>query len=241
MWLGIRFLVGISAGLLLVFLHRSTKSKRFRMKVLLGCVSGLGIVMLLNAASEVLDYSQPATQEVHWANGKLKTQREVTKNAVGEFIPHGKATTWYESGQIKWQGEYRNGRQVGKWTEWHENARKEGEGELQEDGTGFEMHWYPNGQKKSEGPGKYLAEHHCHGKHGKWVTWNEAGQKAAETCFRDNELHGTMTLWYPNGKKKLEAEYADGRMHGGATTWDQDGNVIAEEHYLDGVLTEKAQ
>ncbi|GIW81216.1 MAG: hypothetical protein KatS3mg105_3023 [Gemmatales bacterium] len=264
MWLGIWLLVAISTGFLVVFLHRSTKSKGFGVKLLLGCAAGFGIFILLNAVVEVVGYLQPAqreqehvvderpfeppsdpqesspattTQEVRWPNGKLKARREVIKDRTGEFIAHGKATTWYENGQLKWQGEYRNGRQVGKWTEWYENGRKEGEGELKEDGTSFEVHWHPNGQKKSEGPGKYVAEQNRYGKHGKWLIWNENGQKLGEMHFRDNQLHGTMTLWHENGKMKLEAEYTDGKMHGRARTWDEDGNLVAEEYYSQGVLT----
>lgn len=159
MWLAMRFLLGVSAGLLLVFLHRSTKGRRFGAKVLLGFAAGFGIFMVFNAAIEVIGYLRPpsratVTQEIRWPDGTLKARREGIEDGAGGFIAHGKATSWHENGRMKWRGEYRDGRQVGKWMEWYETGQKEGEGEMREDGPSFEVHWYPSGRKKSEGPGR---------------------------------------------------------------------------------------
>jgi antitoxin component YwqK of YwqJK toxin-antitoxin module len=188
------------------------------------------------AAEQSKSVEATITQEMRWPNGRLQAQREVIRNASGDFIPHGRATSWHENGQMKWQGSYQNGMQVGTWKQWYESGQQEGEGDCREDGTAFEVHWHLNGQKKSEGGGKYLKEHRRWGKHDKWTTWNEHGQKA-EMHFRDNELHGKITMWHPNGQKKIDAEYVNGKMHGLTTTWDPDGNIVAEEYYIDGVLT----
>lgn len=52
----------------------------------------------------------------------IKTYREFMGKL--EII---KETQWYENGQKKEKGAYKNGQRYGKWTTWHENGRKEKE------------------------------------------------------------------------------------------------------------------
>jgi antitoxin component YwqK of YwqJK toxin-antitoxin module len=58
---------------------------------------------------------------------------------------------WYENGQKKREGTFKDGKKVGKWTRWYENGQKKREGTYK-DGelNGLWTGWYKNGQKKYE-------------------------------------------------------------------------------------------
>jgi antitoxin component YwqK of YwqJK toxin-antitoxin module len=249
LWIwGVNLPAGLLIGFLMAFLYPHMKSKKTPVKVFIGFLAGFGAFLLLNiiyhAAIEAIPEAQSSkvtTQEQHWPDGKLKARREVTKDDKGKFIANGKATTWYQNGQVKWQSEWRNGRQVGKWTDRYENGSKEGEGEINEDGTGFETHWYPNGKKKSEGGGKFLAKHGKMGKHGKWTVWHQDGHKLLETEHRDNQQHGITTGWHSNGKMSHQVPFKEGKAHGKATVWDENGKKTVEETYKEGKLIKQEE
>ena len=57
------------------------------------------------------------------------------KEAEGEFRDgkqHGRWTWWYEDGQMEKEGEYRDGEAFGTWAAWHSNGQKEVEGEFKD-------------------------------------------------------------------------------------------------------------
>jgi antitoxin component YwqK of YwqJK toxin-antitoxin module len=158
----------------------------------------------------------------------------------GEFhykngILDGLATRWYENGQKRWAGQYKNGIQLGHWTDWYQDGSKEGEGENKLDGSSTEVHWFPNGQKKSEGTGKYLEKHQRHGKHGRWTTWNDKGDKLAEIDFNENQIHGLVKTFYPSAAVKTEMEFSHGKPDGKSVTYDDSGEIISEKVFKDGI------
>mgnify|MGYP006218386183 FL=1 len=63
----------------------------------------------------------------------------------------GIAVEKYKSGQKKVEGTYKDGKQHGLWTNWHENGQKYMEG-THKDGkaNGMVTWWYENGQKSLE-------------------------------------------------------------------------------------------
>ena len=70
--------------------------------------------------------------------------------SVGEW-ECGQWTEWYENGQKKEEGEWKEGDKEGQWTYWHENGQKWAEGEWR-DGKreGLWTSWPPNGNKTLE-------------------------------------------------------------------------------------------
>jgi antitoxin component YwqK of YwqJK toxin-antitoxin module len=60
---------------------------------------------------------------------------------VGEYIE------WHENGQKKSEGSYKDGKRVGEYIEWHENGQKKSEGSYK-DGKkiGVSVNWDPNGR-----------------------------------------------------------------------------------------------
>jgi len=91
-----------------------------------------------------------------------------TKNNI-----EGLRTSYYENGQKRTEGTYKDGELDGKWTRWHEN-----------------------GQKSSEGTYKDGKED------GLWTLWYENGQKESERTYKDGELDGLWTYWDEDGNKR---------------------------------------
>ena len=63
----------------------------------------------------------------------------------------GKWLWWYENGQLKWEDNYKNGKEHGKWLYWYENGQLEWE-ENWKDGKphGKCLGWFESGQLEYE-------------------------------------------------------------------------------------------
>ena len=104
-----------------------------------------------------------------------------TKNNIEGFNIEGLRTSYYENGQKRTEGTYKDGELDGKWTRWHENGQKWMEGTYK-DGDLINMtEWYENGQKNSEVTFKDGKED------GMWTGWHDNGQKECESTFKDGK------------------------------------------------------
>src|SRR5690606_36168466 len=124
------------------------------------------------------------------SNGQVKARGCVGRGADGNYRRQGPWTFWYENGQKKAEGAFKDDKKEGPWTYWHVNGQKESEGA------------YKNG--KREGP---------------WTAWYENGQKMAEGAYKDGKREGRWTYWYANGQKGAEGAYKDGRRECGRNWW----------------------
>ena len=80
-----------------------------------------------------------------------------------------KWTEWYENGQKRAEGTYKDGMPDGLWTSWDENGQKSTEGTYK-DGEldGLWTGWYENGQKRAERTYK-------DGRYSEWTYWDANG------------------------------------------------------------------
>ena len=123
----------------------------------------------------------------------------------------GKHILWYENGQKREAGQYKNGTKEGTWNSWYEN-----------------------GQKKQEA-------HYINGKaEGFWVQWYKNGQKYAELNFKEGSPHGLLVFWHENGQKQSEGRFKNGEPIGKWIFWDEEGKkrlvdaqTIKEEYFND--------
>ena len=112
----------------------------------------------------------------------------------------------YTNGQVKSKGNIKNGKLIGKVTNWHDN-----------------------GQISSE-------EHYLDGKQdGKWTQWYANGMKWTDRNYKDGKQDGKWTTWYTNGLKWTERNYKDGTQDGKSTEWFANGQIKTEENYKDGM------
>jgi len=119
----------------------------------------------------------------------------------------GKNLCEYENGQIKHEGNYKDGKQDGKWTWWNMKGQKD------------EVRNYKDGDLVDKTIFKYS-----------YLT----GQ-ITEQSYKDGKKDGKWTKWYKNGEKKYEKNYKDGNKDGKWTEWHKNGQKKTEKNYKDGV------
>ena len=90
----------------------------------------------------------------------------------------------YENGQIKSEGNYKDGKPDGKVTGWFENGQIQIVLNLKD--------------------GKL---------DGKVIDWYENGQIEAEENYKDGKLDGKATYLHENGQIERETTYKDGQVH----------------------------
>lgn len=68
--------------------------------------------------------STPHLVEEHWPDGRLHIRRSVVTNWRGEVINDGPLEVWYENGQQRSLGHWKNGIKDGPFIYWHENGQQ---------------------------------------------------------------------------------------------------------------------
>ena len=109
--------------------------------------------------------------------------------AAGCGLQDGREVEYYETGQLKSETHYKNGKKDGISVYWREDGTKLNEwhymaGKL----DGVSTSWYKNGQKSSE-------IHYKNGeKDGLDTKWREDGKKTNEWTFQDGEFISSKNL-----------------------------------------------
>ena len=73
-------------------------------------------------------------------------------------------------------------------------------------------------------------------KNGFEIYWYANGQKASEGSYLKNKLEGSLTYWYDNGTKASEGFYKNDKPEGMQTAWNENGQIESEQEYKNGVL-----
>ena len=102
---------------------------------------------------------------------------DATKNNL-----EGLETSYYANGQIKEEGNYKDGKKDGLWKYWDENGKLR-----------YEKN-YKDGERD-----------------GLWKEWFKNGQLTAESNYKDGLPDGLWKKWYENGQLKYERNYKDGK------------------------------
>ena len=137
-------------------------------------------------------------------------------------------TEWYENGQKDEEGHWKNGEQNGLRTEWYENGQKEAELYYKNDKLVSASVWKPDGEpcpitKIVDGSGIV-------------ATYDENGQKWWEGHHKDGQFDGLVTWWHENGQKAVEIHWKNGKLDGLWTHWDKIGKKASEIHYKNDKL-----
>ncbi len=95
-----------------------------------------------------LHCQQKATKEEFYDSGKLKLTLKYSDKNLTMLLEE---TAYYESGQKKYQGKYKNNLREGLWQHWYENGNLWSECEyLKGEKNGRNTLFYSNGKKKIE-------------------------------------------------------------------------------------------
>jgi antitoxin component YwqK of YwqJK toxin-antitoxin module len=160
-----------------------------------------------------------------YADGSVKIERQVTKDAAGNYVNHGTYTAYAPDGTVQKTGVFQNGKQQGKWTQSF--AKDEGHLFAADHDTEF------------QGPFVSEATFIDGQLDGTWTVKDRNGQNIVEWNFDHGARNGKWSWWYPNGDKRLEATYKNGNLEGEVLEWSQGGQLGSKTSYVDGKRLDK--
>jgi antitoxin component YwqK of YwqJK toxin-antitoxin module len=172
-----------------------------------------------NEDGQLILSQKDGCRSTYYENGQKKVE-----GTYKDGKRDGLFTQWYGNGKKQKRGTYKDGKRDGLITEWSENGQKVFEGTYKDgkrDGLG--TWWYENGQKRSKGIYK-------DGKlYGEYIDYFITGEKRSEgNIFYGGMMEGKWTFWYHNGKKELECEFDFGNPVGSAKIYNDNG-VLKKE------------
>ncbi len=169
-----------------------------------------------------------------------------------DSLPHGQYLSYFQSGNPKVTGTYKNGQPSGSWIYFFENGGKKSEGMLIQgiaDGNwtyyfesgqirakgllekgqkaGYWTNYYENGTEKNSGS-YYLGK-----KEGIWNYFFEDGSLKAQAYFEEG--NGNYKEFYPSGSVKMEGSNVDGKSAGEWHYFYESGELLAIGEYLKGL------
>jgi len=148
----------------------------------------------------------------------------------------------YPSGQLKYEGNYKDGKKHGLSKSYHPPEQPWDDEDVFTDDSGH-VHWsgpateddleenlqdYPKGQLEYEGNYKEGKEEGVH------KQWHQDGQLYSEGNYKEGKQEGLWEWWYQNGSIWREENYKDGKKEGLHKRWHQNGQLYSEGNYKEG-------
>lgn len=197
----------------------------------------------------------------NYPDGKLRWEREVARLSDNHFVADGYYREYYPDGKPFVEGTYKNGRQVGVWTYWHNNGTKsrqvtykngmpDGSWESHRaDGTLEAKRSFKDGKREGEwivyddtGKQPLREEHYANGKpDGEWKLWFPSGKLNRQISFKNGKRDGLAVEYREDGSKALEGTYANGKLQGTTTLWSTDGRKVIQEYEGGRLVTERSE
>ena len=147
---------------------------------------------------------------------------------------------YFENGNIKVKGQYRDGLMIGEWIYYHESGDVKMTGSfIDGDGTqigkfsdipingrhGIWISYYENGNQQVQ------IDYKNGSKHGKFYEFYENGQIKKEKYYIDDIKGGVVYHYYESGKIKLKRYFKNGKKVGKKITYNEDGKIIDTKTY----------
>lgn len=171
-------------------------------------------------ASQESDPSDAELVTERYPNGGVKTQRWVILDSEGNFTNHGSYKAYDPNGKLIGTGEYRNGKEHGKWS--RQVTSTEGTFLAQALDAGFEAPYI------SEAP---LIDGQLHGT---WTVRDKVGRPIVQWQFENGIRQGNSSWWYSSGQKRSEVTYKDGLMNGNLVVYGANQQPDVKAVYYDG-------
>lgn len=163
--------------------------------------------------------SEPEVVTERYPNGSIRIERQVALDAEGNYVNHGTYAEYAANGKLLRSGEYRHGKQNGKWLQYFEDGR----------GLLF------SGKVEHQFVGPFVSEATFADGilHGSW-TIKSHNSKVLDWSFDRGIRSGRSTWWYPNGQKRLDVMYRNGMMDGELLEWNPEGKLIGRVPFIEG-------
>ena len=148
-----------------------------------------------------------------------------------------KTHTWYyESGEKKIEGEFKNDQRQGTWTYYYETGQKKKEGGFEEGyRSGAWTWWHENGTIESQvvyAKGKIQNDR---------LWYFTDGKIFRKGHYQDGEKSGQWVSYYNNGQKESVEEYDKGIIKGEKKSWYENGKIKSREIYNKGILSDQSK
>jgi len=183
--------------------------------------NGTGFIMELNdmMVGFVYDKGQMIAYRGRKPNGKL----------FRESLVDGAHHVYDQHGQIREQGQYKNGYKDGIWKNWNHDGVlvrqiSYDEGAL----DGICREWHDNGKLKLH----FLAK--AGEPHSLWSEYNEKGKLTAIKHFSHGKADGTWKTFYDDGTLKFEGSFKNDESEGAHRWWNQNGELQKSHIYTKG-------
>ena len=180
----------------------------------------------LDVDTQAQDIATPDIQEPtkkllrgHYADGKVKLEREEILNEDGDFVNHGIWRTYDRTGNPLVQGHYQNGLPHGDWTRFIPATQQKSIDKS------FARFQFPIVSYVKFNQGRM---------DGEWTITDAKERQIAFVQFKDGRREGLTLLWHTTGKKRYEATYRDGKLDGTEIYFDQKERVQKQNQYLAG-------
>ncbi len=161
------------------------------------------------------------TIKERFPNGSVRIERQVTQDALGNYLNHGTWKMWDERGNLLAQGQYEYGNRTGEWIRWY---RSPSEASI--------LTKPPYAQ--FAGPFISQATFKNDQLDGHWTIYDGKTHKISQWTFEDGKRNGPSVWWYANGKKMRKAQFVNGDMDGAYLEWAPDGSLKVKESYESG-------
>ena len=194
------------------------------------------------------------THYVRDVEGRIVEQYQFYREGA-EIIKHGYYKSFWQNGNRKEEGAFKEGKKDGTWTFFADSGTEKISEEVWEEGRLLHhATYYPNGNPRSESTysdrGEATIYYYENGnkeregayksglEDGLWIWYYENGNKKEEGFFRDGKWDGTWTWYREDGTMQYERAYLNGVERGVWTWWDEHGNKTRQEIWQDGYRVE---
>lgn len=163
----------------------------------------------------------------------VTSKTDSTANRVDENgLKQGHWITYYENGNKRYEGYFKDNNPVGTFTRFYENKGIQSIMEFKEDGKEASTKiFYNNGTLAAEGI--YFEQQ----KHGEWKYYSYYSLKIiySENYFH-GEKHGVSTVYYPNGNVSEILTFQNSKEDGNWIQYFENGRISLKTTFKKGLL-----
>ncbi|WP_179319044.1 energy transducer TonB [Winogradskyella helgolandensis] len=161
--------------------------------------------------------------------------------SMAQDTPDGPYQDYYDSGELKEEGQYKNNKRIGQWKMYYRNGQVSkvfsyNDGKY----NNTSITYYDNGtisNKTELEDGVYVTfgyykngnlDYKRQDESGYFKSYYESGAKEIEANYFEFDLVGEWKKYYENGKLEWLVTYKEGYRHGSYKKYDENGNLILE-------------
>ena len=163
-----------------------------------------------------------------FADGTIKTEREVTLDADGNYVNHGPWRMWNKSGRLVAEGSYHYGQRSSVWTRWYDR------------GDSSLLSQKPFSSFKPPFLSQATFEDGI--LDGEWAIFDAQQRRCCQISISQGKRHGMSLFWLPDGTVLQQSMYERGVPTGDVLQLDiKTGKLAQAKHFLNGreMITQK--